>query len=163
MIGLFADEEIPRAISPSLEEMTRTAIAVLSKNPAGFFLMVEGGQIDWASHSNEAHNVIADVIEFDEAVAAAMGYAENDPETLIIVTADHETGGMSVDLNSSGLLDEDGPFSMPDGTPFYVNWSTSSHTDANVPTSSRGFSSDMLDGVYDNIYIYDVMMIALGE
>ena len=69
LIGLFADEEMPRPYSPTLEEMTRKALAILSKNPNGFFLMIEGGQIDWASHSNDAENVISDVIGLDEAIS----------------------------------------------------------------------------------------------
>jgi alkaline phosphatase len=56
LLGLFADEGMPRPFSPSLVEMTHKAIDILSKNPAGFFLLVEGGQIDWASHSNDAEN-----------------------------------------------------------------------------------------------------------
>jgi len=163
LIGLFADEEMPRPFSPTLEEMTRKAIAILSKNPNGFFLMVEGGQIDWASHSNDAQDVIADVIDLDEAAAAAIAYADENSDTIIIVTADHETGGMSVDLSSSGLPNEDGPFFMPDGTPFYINWTTSGHSDADVPTSAQGLLSNLLMGVYENTYIYDVMYSWLEE
>ena len=158
LIGLFADEGMLRPYSPTLEEMTRKAIDILSKNPNGFFLLIEGGQIDWASHSNEAENVISDVIDLDEAVAVAMAYAEDKSDTLIIVTADHETGGMSVDLNSSGWSDEDGPFLMPDGTPFFINWSTTDHTDADVPTTAKGPLSEALVGVHENTYIYDLML-----
>ena len=157
LIGLFADEGMTRPFSPTLQDMTRKAIAILSKNPNGFFLMIEGGQIDWASHSNDAENVIADVIDLDEALAEAIAYAEENSDTLIIVSADHETGGMSVDLTSSGSPDEDGPFYMPDGTPFYVNWSTTGHTNADVPATAQGFLSEMLTGLNENTYIHDVM------
>ena len=149
---------MPRPFSPTLQDMTRKAIAILSKNPSGFFLMIEGGQIDWASHSNNAEHVISDVIDLDEALAEANAYAEDKLDTLIIVSADHETGGMSVDLNSSGLPDEDGPFFMPDGTPFFVNWSTTGHTNADVPTTTQGLLSEMLVGINENTYIYDVML-----
>ncbi len=163
LIGLFADEGMPRPYSPTLEEMTRKAIDILSKNPNGFFLVIEGGQIDWASHSNHAENVISDVIDLDEALAVAMAYAADKSDALIIVTADHETGGMSVDLNSSGLPDEDGPFFMPDGTPFYINWSTTGHTNADVPTTAQGLLSESLVGVNENTYIYDVMLKKIGH
>lgn len=158
LMGLFADEGMSRPFTPTLEEMTQKSIEILSKNPNGFFLMVEGGQIDWAAHSNDADDVISDVIGLDQAVAVAKQFGVIDNDTLIIVTADHETGGMSVDLTSSGLPGEDGPFFMPDGTPFYVNWSTSDHTNINVPTSAQGQFSEMLNGVHDNTHIYTVMV-----
>ncbi|NOZ30196.1 MAG: alkaline phosphatase [Chloroflexi bacterium] len=159
LLGLFADEGMVRPFSPSLADMTRKAIEILSRDPDGFFLMVEGGQIDWASHANRAADTITDVIGLDEAVTVAKTYAASAPNTLIIVTADHETGGMSVDLTSG----EQGPFSMPDGTPFYVSWTTRGHTGVNVPTTALGPWSHLLSGEYENTYIHDVMQRALGR
>jgi len=161
LLGLFADEGMVRPHTPSLAKMTQKAIDILSQDPDGFFLMVEGGQIDWAGHLNEAADVIADTIGFDDAVAAAQAFASNSGDVLLIVTADHETGGMSVGLASTGAPSEDGPFLMPGGTPFYVNWSTDSHTAADVPTTAQGPWSDLLIGNYENTYIHDVMRIAL--
>ena len=86
--------------------------------------MVEGGQIDWANHQNDASHTILDTIELDHAVEVAKDFASSNPLTLIIVAGDHETGGMSVSLTPSNLPDEDGPFAMPNGDQFYVNWST---------------------------------------
>lgn len=163
LLGLFADEGLTRPFAPSLAEMTQKAIDVLSQDPDGFFLMVEGGQIDWAGHVNDAANAIWDTIGLDEAVGVAQSYAATAGEALIIVTADHETGGMSVDLTSSGGADEDGPFYMPDGTLFYVNWSTIAHTGVEVPTTSQGPWSDQLIGVYENTHIHDVMRRAIGD
>ena len=160
LLGLFADEGMPRPFSPSLAEMTQKAIDILSKSSRGFFLMVEGGQIDWASHANDADNAISDTIELDDAVKVARDYVLVDHDTLVIVTADHETGGMSVSLSSSGAPGEDGPFGMPDGKEFYVNWSTSSHTAPDVPVTALGPSSEMLTGTYENTYIFDVMLNA---
>ena len=161
LLGLFADEGMNRPFSPSLVEMTQAALDILTQDPDGFFLMVEGGQIDWASHQNDAQNAISDTLGLDEAVSAAMVHPGVAAGTLVIVTADHETGGMSADLVSSGLPGEDGPFYMPDGTPFYVNWASGSHTDAHVPTTSRGSRSYLLSGSYENTRIHDVMRIAL--
>lgn len=80
----------------TLADFTRKSTQLLD-NPNGFFLMVEGGKIDWASHSNDAVGVIHDMIDFDNAVAEALKFYQNHPdETLIIVTADHETGGLSL-------------------------------------------------------------------
>ncbi|MDH4138875.1 MAG: alkaline phosphatase, partial [Anaerolineae bacterium] len=161
LLGLFADEEMPRPFSPSLAEMTQKAIDILSQDPDGFFLMVEGGQIDWASHSNNAAYVISDTIGLDEAIVVAQTYASTISNTLVIVTADHETGGMSANLTSSGWPGEDGPFYMPELTPFYVNWTTGGHTDADVPITAQGPWSDLLAGADENTHIHDVMCMAL--
>jgi len=165
LLGLFADEEMsPRPFSPSLAEMTEKAIDILSQDPDGFFLMVEGGQIDWACHNNDAGSAMDDTIGLDEAVEVAKAYASTANYTLIIVTGDHETGGMSAVLNPTGLPNEDGPFSMPDGTTqFWVNWTTTSHTAADVPTTGQGPWSDLLAGTYENTHIHGVMHMALAK
>jgi alkaline phosphatase len=161
LLGLFADEEMDRPFSPSLADMTQKAIDILSQDPDGFFLMVEGGQIDWAAHDNEAANVISDTVGLDEAIAVARAYASTASDVLIIVTADHETGGMQVALTSSGGPGEDGPFFTPEGTPFFVNWTTVGHTGVDVPTTAQGPWSDLLTGVYDNTHIHEVMRLSL--
>jgi alkaline phosphatase len=80
----------------SLADYTRKGIELLD-NPAGFFMMVEGGKIDWSCHANDAGAAIHDVIAFDNAVKAALDFARAHPqETLIVVTGDHETGGMTI-------------------------------------------------------------------
>lgn len=126
-----------------------------------FFLVVEAGQIDWAGHANDALNNILDTVAFDKAVSQGVNFAETDLNTLLIVTADHETGGMSLDLVSSGQADEDGPYFMPDQTSFYVNWSSAGHTGVDVPISSTGPLSELLIGVFENTYIFEVMKLHL--
>ena len=102
ILGLFAhkamDYEIDRnpELEPSLAEMTTTALRVLEKNPKGFFLMVEGGKIDWANHGNDAIGSIYDTIALDAAVQVAVDFLRTHPQTLIIVVNDHETGGMAI-------------------------------------------------------------------
>lgn len=88
----------------SLAEMTDVAISTLSDDPAkGFFLMVEGGKIDWACHANDGKAAIGDMIDFDSAVGEALEfYAQHPNETLIIVTGDHETGGMTIGHATTG-------------------------------------------------------------
>lgn len=162
LLGLFSDEGMTRPFSPSLAEMTRISIDILSKNRRGFFLMVESAQIDWASHDNDAENAISDTLELDEAVAIARKFADESGQTLIIVTADHETGGMEITLTPGGTPGEDGPFPMPNGGAFYVNWSTTGHTSLDVPVTSHGPLSDLLAGVHDNTHIFQVMSSALN-
>jgi len=84
------------AESPSLAELTKRGIELLD-NPNGFFLMVEGGKMDWACHLNDAAALVHDIAAFDAAVGEALSFAQRRPkETLIVVLADHETGGMSI-------------------------------------------------------------------
>lgn len=90
----FAPEE------PSLSEMTGKAIDLLSQDEDGFFLMVEGSQIDWAGHAKDPAYMVNDFLAFDDAVRVAMDFAEADGHTLLIVFPDHNTGGMT--LGNSG-------------------------------------------------------------
>lgn len=99
------EEALPYAIdasgreSPRLPELTRYALDRLGD---GFFLMVEGGRIDWAGHANEAATNLRDLLELDDAVKVAMDFRADHPGTLIIVTGDHETGGMSMGFAGTG-------------------------------------------------------------
>jgi alkaline phosphatase len=161
LLGLFAEAGMHRPFTPSLEEMTAAAIAVLSQDPEGFFLMVEGGQIDWAGHDMDAENILFDTLGFNAAVVQAQVFALSRPDTLLIVTADHETGGMGLNLDGSGGYKTDGPFHMPAGSPFYVTWQGTSHTAQDVPVTAQGPFSDLLQGSYENTFIYEVMHLML--
>lgn len=96
--ALLAPVHLPPASQRpvSLAEMTRKAIEILSQNEDGFFLMVEGSQIDWAGHQNDAVFLISETVDFDDAAGAGLDFAEKDGRTLVIITADHETGGFAV-------------------------------------------------------------------
>lgn len=102
LIGLFAEygmaPELDREETnqPSLAEMTEIAIDVLKKDKDGFFLMVEGSQIDWAGHDQDAAWAMKDTEAFEEALKVAVDFAKKDKNTLVVVASDHETGGMSV-------------------------------------------------------------------
>lgn len=105
VLGLFSDGamaselERPETDQPSLADMTDAAINALDQDKDGFFLMVEGSQIDWAGHANDAAWAMHDTKAFDEAVAEAIEFAKKDGKTLVVVAGDHETGGMSVGAN----------------------------------------------------------------
>lgn len=104
LIGIFADSELndaledaataanPQRTEPSHVEMVGKALELLDKNPKGFFLMVEGGQIDWAGHNNDAGVLLHELLDFDAAVRLVYEWAKHRDDTLLIVTADHETG-----------------------------------------------------------------------
>ncbi|SHF00510.1 alkaline phosphatase [Seinonella peptonophila] len=101
ILGLFSPKAMPKAIDrpaqmPHLAEMTKAAIKRLSKNPDGFFLMVEGSQIDTAGHDHDIVAAMSEVNEFEQAVQAGVDFAKQDQETLVLATADHSTGGLTV-------------------------------------------------------------------
>ena len=101
------------ADEPSLKEMTKKALDILSQDPDGFFLMVEGGQIDWAGHINDTGWLLHEMLKFDEAVQAVHEWAAERDDTLVVVTADHETGGFGMayhkhDIPAAKTLPGDG-------------------------------------------------------
>ncbi|MEY9869739.1 alkaline phosphatase [Peribacillus sp. B2I2] len=101
VLGLFASEGLPKMIdrpseTPSLEDMTSSAIKRLNKNKDGFFLMVEGSQVDWAGHDNDIVGAMSEMEDFEKAYKAAIEFAKKDKHTLVVATADHSTGGFSI-------------------------------------------------------------------
>jgi alkaline phosphatase len=84
------------ASQPSLAEMTTAALKILGRNPKGFFVMIEGGRIDHACHSHDIKGSIYDTLAFDDAVKVALEYQKSHPDVLVVVTADHETGGLGL-------------------------------------------------------------------
>lgn len=101
VLGLFAEVEMPKMIDrpesvPSLKEMTVSAIDRLSQDKDGFFLMVEGGQIDWAGHANDIVGVMSEMQDFEAAFKAAIAFAKKNGHTLVVTTADHSTGGLTI-------------------------------------------------------------------
>ena len=108
ILGLFSNSLMPDAIEmhqnrnnsdfpvPSLKEMTKTALETLSRNKKGFFLMVEGGLIDYAGHFNDAGWMLHELLAFDETIGRVYEWAKNRDDTLVVVTADHETGSFGL-------------------------------------------------------------------
>ena len=80
-------------VQPGLADMTRKALDLLATDKDGFFLMIEGGQIDWAGHNNDAGDLLHQMLKFDEAVQAVYNWVKDRNDTLVLITADHETGG----------------------------------------------------------------------
>lgn len=143
VLGLFSPEGMPDIPerSPSLVEMTEKALQILQKNEKGFFLMVEGSQIDWKAHANNAHGVIDETLEFDRAIDAGIKFAESHPQTLIVVTADHETGGIALLHSGSNGLKVD------------LYFTTNHHTGVMVPIFAKGPGAEAFHGIMDNTFI----------
>lgn len=91
-ITYFQNKNSDKRVEPSLAEMTRKALDLLARKEKGFFLMVEGGQIDWAAHDNDAGTMLKEMLKFEEAVRAVYEWAAGREDTVVVITADHETG-----------------------------------------------------------------------
>lgn len=151
ILGLFADigmkTEPPE---PTLSEMTQKALDVLKDHPDGFFLMVEGSQIDWAGHDNNAENMVRQVIQFDEAIKTALDFAARDQDTLVLVTADHETGGLTL-IGSEEGTDHVTPA-----------WSTNVHSATMVAIYAFGPGAELFTGTHDNTDVPKLLAKLLG-
>jgi alkaline phosphatase len=132
-----------------LPDATNTALSILSKNKKGYFLMVEGSLIDKVAHGGMGEDAAKEVVDFDKAVGKAMEYAEKEGNTLIIVTADHETGGMA-------LLG--GNYSEGKVNPKFVS---SYHTGVMVPVFAWGPGAELFQGIQENTELFDKMMFLL--
>ncbi|MFH1745548.1 MAG: alkaline phosphatase [Planctomycetota bacterium] len=132
---------------PHLSEMAAGALDVLDADPAGFFLMVEGGRIDHAAHDNHIQRNVFETIEFAHAVQDVFDWAAGRDDTLVLVTADHETGGLSV-------LQNNGQGNFPT-----VQWATDEHTGVNVPIYAWGVNAELVSGVLDNTDLFEIATI----
>lgn len=134
---------------PHLSEMTASALAILDNDSDGFFLMVEGGRIDHAGHApNNIERNVYETVEFSNAVQVAIDWGQGRSDTLIIVTADHETGGLTV-------LQNNGQGNFPS-----VDWGSTGHTAANVPVYAWGVNAGLVSGVMDNTDLFGVATTA---
>lgn len=133
-----------------LPNATKLALEKLSKNEKGFFLMVEGSQIDWGGHDNDADYLIKELLDFDKTLGVALDFAKQNGETLIIVTADHETGGFS--LSSDGK----------DYNKINPTFSTTGHSGTMVPVFAQGPGASHFNGIYESTEIYHKMMDLLS-
>ena len=125
----------------SLADLTNKALPVLSQNENGFILMIEGSQIDWGGHENNQDYIMSELKDFCGAIDVALDFAEQNGNTLVVVTADHETGGMSIN---------DG---KPDGSNLTLKFTTKGHSAEMVGVFAKGPGEELFRGVYDNYMI----------
>jgi len=151
ILGLFAEDGIERRSDvPTQLEMTQFALSFLekkSKNCAGFFLMSEGSQIDWAGHANNVEYMLVEFADFDATVQAATDFAAESQNTLVLVTADHSTGGLVLQ--------------RPRGSKVPAQWTTGSHDLSPINIYAFGPGAELFSGVMDNTEIFDRILLAL--
>ena len=167
----------------TLPEVVTAAVDFLN-NENGFFLMVEGGKIDWAAHSNELVGTVLEMLDFDQAIAVAYEFYKQYPEeTLIVVTADHETGGVTLGRGKGyvydlSVIDKVVGSQAAEGTDVSnymqgttkdslsvvakIGWTTTSHTGGAVPVFAVGAGSEMFAGRQDNTDIPKNICKAMG-
>jgi alkaline phosphatase len=151
LVGLFAGGHLPPAAlrAPSLPDMTRTALQVLNHDPDGFFLMVEASQPDWRGHSNQViEDVVAEMLDFDAAIREALDFQADNPGTLVMVVADHETGGMAVTSQTDSL-------GVVTPTASYIG---TDHTAQMTPMFVSGPGSERFGGIIDNWRVGEILM-----
>lgn len=181
VLGLFANQSLykeePENIDDvfttgvSLSDLVAKAIEILSQNPNGFFLFIEEDGIDEYSHEWMAEYTVRAVQELDNAVATALDFATTDGETLLVVTADHECGGLTIIDVLDAIEDEDyerpanseGPFrAFGTGYQFLINWATPEHSGVRVPVKAFGPGSELFYGDYENTQLFVKMVQAFG-
>lgn len=152
LIGLTADEH--NAAYPNrkmdLPLSTQTALNILSQNKKGFFIMIEGSQIDWGAHQNNTIYLVNEMLDFDRTIGKALEFAAQDGETLIVVTADHETGGLAITGGDMGK-------GMVKGA-----YSTGGHTAVMVPVFSYGPGAENFTGIMENTDIPKKIINLMG-
>lgn len=134
-----------------LPDATGLAIGQLSKNQKGFFLMVEGSQIDWGGHANNVDYVISETLDFEKAVAVALDFAEADGNTLVVVTADHETGGFTLGAK------QDEATGYGDYKNIGPTFATGTHSATLIPVFAYGPGAELFKGIYENTEIFTKM------
>ena len=177
--------ELPYAIDMKEDDMTQADLVRASidflydENGEGFFVMSEGGRIDWASHGNDTKAVILETLSLSDAVAEAVRfYNEHPDETLIVVTADHETGGLTlswekgynlyfdkleeISCSKDKVSEEERERMNEISHEAHIGWTTGDHSAANVPVFAIGAGSDLFSGRMDNTDIPKRICEAMG-
>ncbi|GAA2693007.1 alkaline phosphatase [Actinoplanes palleronii] len=174
LLGLFANQEMFQqrpegqgdvyAPVVSLATMARKALDTLATDRDGFFLLIEEEGVDEFAHNNNGARTLQAMGELEKAVTVARDYAARHRDTLVVVTGDHETGGLAVeevnatDESGDGTSAEDGPFPVKGSTfRFVIDWTTTAHTGQDVPITAYGPLADRFTGKHPNTFVYDVL------
>jgi alkaline phosphatase len=153
LAGLIAPGNNPSRLNGRgnmLPSCSRKAIELLNENPKGFFLMIEGGEIDLTAQAKDALTFIDEILDFDQAVGEVLDFALNDGHTLVVITGDHETGGVAIiggDVQSHKVK---------------IKFSTEGHTAVMVPVYSFGPGAEKFGGIYDNTDLFQDFLKSFG-
>ena len=143
VVGLFSEEHLSAANKerqPTTTAMALRALEVLDNDPDGFFLMVEESQVDWAGHDNDADYMHAEMASLNDLIDGILAYHAAHPEVLVVLVADHETGGLAMQ-------------SKAQGSGLKAAWTSKNHTSNLVPIFATGPGGEAFDAVVDNTFI----------
>lgn len=132
-----------------LGPLSMATIKALDQSDKGFFLMIEGSQIDWGGHANDANYAITELLDFDQTIGQVLDFIDKDGETLLVITADHETGGMAINRGSKR-------------DSLSISFATKSHSGTLIPVFAAGPGAELFQGIYENTSIYDKIREAAG-
>jgi len=155
---LLADDGMPPFLNGRgdfLPNSTKEALRFLSKSEKGFFLMVEGSQIDWAGHSNHVNYMLTEVRDFNKTINEVLKFAKKNKNTLVIVTADHETGGFA--------LASDPEFGYDGYNMLKPAFATKEHSATMVPLFAKGPKEELFRGIYENNELFDKILDAINS
>jgi len=153
LAGLIAPVNSPSHLNgrgDMLPASSRKAIEILNKNPKGFFLMIEGSEIDLAAHAKDETSLMEETLDFDDAVGEVLDFAQKDGHTLVVITADHETGGIAIvggSIKAHKVL---------------LDFPTNSHTAVMVPVFAYGPGAEKFSGIYDNTAFFQKFLTSYG-
>ncbi|MGJ3234013.1 alkaline phosphatase [Marivirga sp.] len=139
-----------------LPNATTIATEFLNQKSEPFFLMVEGSQIDWGGHDNNHEYLVGEMIDFDDAIGKALDFAKKDGNTIVIVTADHETGGYTLRSGKNEKGHTDYNVISP-------SFSTGGHSATMVPVLAYGIGAERFTGIYENTEIFNKLIKLVGE
>ncbi len=155
--GYFSSNEDPLPVYQGRDYLEKASLAGInflsrkakSNGEAGFFIMIESSQIDWGGHANNSDWIIEEFKEFNSVIGKVLAWAEEDGETLVVITADHETGGYTIhhDSTQDNLI---------------TNFTSTKHTGDFIPVFAAGPGSEKFAGIYENTAIYYKMREAMG-
>ena len=151
---LLANNSMPKMLEGRgdfLPDATKLALDKFSNNETGFMLVVEGSQIDWGGHDNDADYLITEQLDFDKTIGVALDFAMQNGETLVLVTGDHETGGftLAAEKNDYNII-------VP-------KFATGRHSATMIPVFAQGPGASVFGGIYENTAIYHKLMALLKE
>lgn len=150
---LLAPTSMPKVLEGRGDYLRDASDLALKRlqNDNGFFLMVEGSQVDWGGHDNDAEYLITELIDLDNTLGTLLDFAEADGETLIIVTGDHETGGFTLAANGDNYNE------------IVPTFSTDGHSATMIPVFAFGPGAEQFGGIYENTEIFHKIMALLSE
>lgn len=153
-LACFIAKDKPVKISDGrgdyLSKASMIAINILNKNKKGFFLMIEGSQIDWGGHANDVQYIIDEMLDFDKVIGLVLDFAQKNGQTLVVIAGDHETGGLAINNGdfSSGTVN--------------ATFTTKNHTGVMVPVFAFGPGAENFIGIYHNNTIFDKFINIFG-